>query len=263
MLSDKERLCIGLDFLFSSKSADEIKDQYNISRSYAYSLRKKDSAFLDGIEPGKADCPTIIIDDRFIQKTVISLTLDCHSSYDGIISFFENIYWMHISYGKISDILQAKSIIADDINRSVRLESVRHTANDEIFQGDIPILTSIDLDSSYVFNLQTSKDRKADTWEAVMAERKQQQGLNPKVSISDAGPGLLCGIPKAFPEIEQRLDIFHMEKDLGGEISKLERKAEAMIRDEEKMMKAVSGRKPHKATQEKPYELWEHIDSDL
>lgn len=262
-LTKKERLSIGLDFLFSSKSAGEIQEQYSVSRSYAYKLQKKAAAFLDDIEPGKADCPTIAIDEKCIQKTVISLALDCHSSYEGIMCFFENIYGIHISYGKISDILQSKSIIADDINRSISLESVRYTANDEIFQGDVPILTSIDLESTYIINLQTSKDRKADTWESLMAKRKQQQGLNPKVSISDAGPGLLCGIPKALPDIEQRFDLFHLEKDLGGEISKLVRKAEAMIRDEEKMMKAVSGSKPHKSTQEKLYELWEHIDSDL
>ena len=261
-LSYSQKITIGMDFLFSGKDHSWIMEKYGISRSYAYELRslaESHLASLDNVIPGT---PCACLDKNMVEKAVLSLALDCKSTYEGIILFFDRIFGMHISMGKISGIITSYSVIADDINRSVDLGNAKFTANDEIFQGDMPILTSVDLQSIYIIGMEPSNDRTAASWEAVM-RGYAAQGFDPEVSISDAGSGLLCGIPRVFPGMEQRPDIFHVEKELGVEVSKLVRKAEAEITEEEKMMHAVSGKRPHKKTEDRLLALWPHIDNDL
>ena len=86
-----------------------------------------------------------------------------------------------------------------EFDNRISLEGISEGTNDEIFQGNSPVLTGIDLSSTYIYLLEESGDRTADSWELFMSDRKDH-GLELDVSISDAGTGLTAGIPRVFPE---------------------------------------------------------------
>lgn len=70
-------------------------------------------------------------------------------------------------------------------------------ANDELFDaGDHPVLTGVDVESTYIYLMLDMNDRKGETWELAM-ETLKDLGLNLKVAISDAGSGLLKGVTAA------------------------------------------------------------------
>ena len=56
----------------------------------------------------------------------------------------------------------------------IPLEGITQGANDEFFQGNIPVLTWIDTESTYVYFLSEAGDRSADTWQLFMEEQKGQ-----------------------------------------------------------------------------------------
>ena len=262
-LTYQERLEAGLSAMFSDRSAEVIASEYGISRSYVYDLKKQAEEVLDYfVMTETVPLPVVAFDDNQIRKAVLSLSMNCGSSIEGIQRHLNDVYGIHVSIGKISEIITEASIKADDYLEEIDLSSIRQTANDEIFQGNQPILTSVDLESTYIINMCLCDDRSGISWENLMNDRKKQ-GLNPEISISDGGSGLLSGIPKAFPDIEQRKDIFHAEKDLGIEVTKFERAAYAMIEEEERMIRATSGNRVHKKTVQKLIELQSHIDQDL
>ena len=51
-------------------------------------------------------------------------------------------------------------------------------------------------------------------------EDRKDHGLNLEVSINDDGNSLMSGIPKAFPEADIQLDVFHALHYIGVEFSK-------------------------------------------
>ena len=54
----------------------------------------------------------------------------------------------------------------------------------------------------------------------------------------------MAGVPQAFPNVEIQADTFHAVYDMGKEISKLERKAYKMMKDEYALANNLSGKKP-------------------
>ena len=155
----------------------------------------------------------LITDEHFYKKMFISLALDGTSSEEGIQRILENNFQKHVSIGKISQILNQAATRAAEFDESVDLSGIRQGANDEIFQCGNPVLTGVDADTGYVYLLQPTADRTADTWENAM-NICSARNLEPDVSISDFGTGLLGGIPKAFPDACIQPDLFHFLMEL-------------------------------------------------
>ena len=203
--------------------------------------------------------PSIIIDKCFIERMVLSLSLDCSASIDGIRRTFSSVRGLQISSGKISSIIREASDRAELFDRGIPLDGIVQGANDEIFQGSVPVLTGIDAESTYVYLLAEAGDRSADTRQLFMDDQKEH-GLGLKVSISDAGTGLNAGIPRAFPGICVQPDIFHELRPVGAEVARLERKAEKLIADEAGLEERAHGRRPHKKTMEQLGQIHEKVE---
>ena len=156
---------------------------------------------------------------------------------------------MHISIGRISSILHEASARALEFDNRISLEGISEGANDEIFQGNSPVLTGIDLGSTYIYLLEESGDRTADSWELFMSDRKDH-GLELDVSISDAGTGLTAGIPRVFPEAAIQPDVFHELRPLGAEAARMERGAYKVIEKEAALERRAAGSRPQKRTLE-------------
>ena len=77
------------------------------------------------------------------------MALECRGPLEGIQGTMA-VLGVKISIGAISGILQEAACRAEEFDKSVPLDGIGQGANDEIFQGSTPILTGIDLDSTYV-----------------------------------------------------------------------------------------------------------------
>lgn len=168
--------------VFSDRSAEVIASEYGISRSYVYDLKKQAEEVLDYfVMTETSPLPIVVFDDNQIKKAVLSLSMNCGLSLEGIQRHINDVYGLHVSIGKISEIITEASIKADDYLKEIDVSSIKQTANDEIFQGNQPILTSVDLESTYIINMCLCDDRSGASWETLMNDRKKQ-GLNPEIS---------------------------------------------------------------------------------
>ena len=229
----------------------EVMEEFGVCQSYAYKLKNLTCDWLNLIsEHNENNCQCVRIDKRFIERTILSLALDASSPLEGIQRYMDANYGIHVSIGKISGIISKAADKAEEFDLSVNLDLIKKGANDEIFQGNKPVLTGIDLDSTYTYILEEVPDRTGDTWQTVM-EYKKDQGLNLEVSVNDAGTGLINGIPKAFPDAVVQLDVFHALRDIGKEVSKLERAAYGAIKKAHDLVIRLTGPKPRKNTLEK------------
>ena len=140
----------------------------------------------------------------------------------------------------------------------IPLEGITQGANDEFFQGNIPVLTWIDTESTYVYFLSEASDRSADTWQLFMEEQKGQW-LRLEVSIGDVGTGLNAGIPKAFPDICIQPDISHGLRPIGAKVAGLERIVEKLISDEAGLEKRACRKRPQKKTLEQLCQIHEKV----
>ena len=237
----------------------EISKEAQISRTYIYQQKASVQNYIETLDKAGEAVHSVNIDKSFIQRMVLSLSLDCHASTEGIQRTFASVFGMHISYGKISSILAEASERAEQFDASIPLDNIKQGANDEIFQGNIPVLTGIDTESTYVYLLSEADNRSADTWQLFMEDRKEH-GLALDVSISDAGTGLNAGIPKAFPDVSVQPDVFHELRPIGAEVARLERKAEKLIADEAGLEKRACGKRPQKKTLERLGQIHEKVD---
>ena len=164
--------------------------------------------FLDGC---------IIVPRKDIDKIILSLALDAHAPLEGIQRVLHYVYdgKASRSIGYISTLLSKAGVLAEKILNTIPLHGIAQGANDEIFDSNnSPVLTGIDVVSTYIYLMRDMYDRKGETWELAMDTLKDR-GLNLKVAISDAGSGLLKGIKAAFPEADIQMDVFHVLRDVG------------------------------------------------
>ena len=159
----------------------------------------------------------IMVTPKDIDKAILSLALDAHAPLEGIQRVLTCIYGREASrsIGYISELLTRAGAFAREITRTIPLQGIQQGANDELFDAsDHPVLTGVDVGSTYIYLMLDMNDRKGETWELAM-ETLKDLGLNLKVAISDAGSGLLKGVRAAFPDVDVQMDVFHVLRDLG------------------------------------------------
>lgn len=233
-------------------SVTTIANEEGVSRQNVYEQKKKLEEQIDNIGSEIKECNTITIkiDDKFLKRSIILLALECSSGIEGIQRYMREIFNIHISIGKISEILKEASVRAMEFDKTIRLDKIRVGANDEVFQCNEAVLVGVDPKSTYTYLLRASKDRKAETWKKAFDEGKEA-GLKLKISVNDGGTGLNKGIPEAFNDIEIQADVFHVIHEIGKSISILERKAMKLIEEEGKLENKVLNEKVRKGTWEK------------
>ena len=218
--TEKERLGIGSASMMGIPYG-VAGERFDISRTYYHELGKKADWALENLcASEQATERVIVLNKAFRERLIVSLTCRGMSAAN-ITEFAEEVFAYSISGGTVWNTLKEASRKAEEAEKSVSLENVRHIATDEVFQNGEPVLTGVDLDSGYVFLAQAAPDRRAGTWKAALEEKKTR-GLKPALNVSDGGSGLLKGVREAFPKIETQLDIFHALRDLGKEVRSVE-----------------------------------------
>ena len=262
----RQRLEIGLKCLYSNDPyiADSLAVMYHCSRSHVFNCRRTASEFIDSISDEMITGGCFVLDQKMIQAMIITLTMACHSSLEGIQLFFEMIFGYHISIGKASETISRYAETAEKIVMNDDYSNVRIMASDEIYMPeDAPILVSIDPESTAVLLMKPEKKLSAELWAEALNGVNQYAGLNPEVAVNDSGSALMKGIPMAFKDIRIQPDIFHTEIDLGYELSKFRNYIEALITEEQKLNESLSGKKIHRRTVEKLKLIKEELEEVL
>lgn len=260
-MNNSDRFLIGCQAA-AGIPVSRISEDACVSREWVYQQKDSVLDYIRSLDCQQEPVPSININERFIERMVLSLSLDCHASINGIQRTFTSVLGVGISAGRISSILAEASKRAVIFDDSISLDSIKQGANDEIFQGNTPVLTGIDVESTYVYLLAEAGDRSADTWQLFMEDRKEH-GLELEVGISDGGTGLNTGIPKVFPDICIQPDVFHELRPVGAEVTRLERKAEKLISQEAELERRARGTNPRKKTLEQLSQIHSKVETAI
>ena len=227
-------------------SVPEVAKLFGVTPKTVYKNIKRNEALAAKIqEMLKALAGCILVPRRNVDKTILSLALDARAPLEGIQRVLAYVYDGKApqSIGYISSLLKRAGAFAEEILNTISLRGITQGANDEIFDSsNSPVLTGIDLDSTYIYLMQDMYDRKGETWEFVM-ETLKDKGLELTVSISDAGSGLLKGIKAAFPKADIQIDVFHVFRDFGRAVSHFKKHVLKKVTDCYDLEKTVSKEK--------------------
>ena len=224
------------------------------SHTYIHDLKNKGLQYIENPLSLIADIRTaangIPFSKFHLEKTVLSLAME-GNAYSSIREVIRTAFNTHISDGSISAILSRYSKTAETINEQIDKEAfakIWQTAMDEVFQSGKPVGAGVDLMSGYVMFIENMGDRSAETWKTIV-ELLGLNGLKLKLSITDAGKGLLKGISLADAGVRIQLDVFHQERDFSNPIYSLERTFDKRLKEiDECMAKIESGHYNSKTT---------------
>jgi len=155
----------------------------------------------------------IPVTKKWIESLVLGLMLITRASYRSIKTLLNDLFDSSISLGKIHNIFRAASGEANKINSSIDLANIDNLCADELYHHNKPILNAVDAYSHYCCILSINDHRDGDTWGVHLLDAKEQ-GLCPRVMISDQADGLVSAQGLVFPGIVHRYDNFHLSRML-------------------------------------------------
>lgn len=238
----------------AGESITGLSKEYKINREFIYNQKNKIKELIfKELTKEESTLGILAIDDNVIKKIIVALMMICTASTENTQRFIEHILGIHVSIGKISNIINEACDKAKEFNDTVNLNNITVGANDEIFQCNTPILVGVDLKSTYTYLLELAQNRDSTTWGCAFLD-KEQQGLHLEISVNDGGTGLVKGVKEAFEDVKIQYDVFHAEKDISMARTSLERSAYKDINQEEKLESKLAKKKNIKESEWEEYE---------
>jgi hypothetical protein len=245
--SPQQRQRLALDALAGQRIA-VLARQHQVSRKF---IRRQRHIALDALD--RAFAPELPLDKQvlfylpvtraWLEQLSLALVLTCHSSLRGVHEVLRDLFDVPKSVGAIHDLVHRAIAKASTLNARQDLNRVRYAALDELFQNGDPILSVVDVYSTYCCLLSLEEHRDADTWGVRLLEL-QDQGFSPLAAIGDLGTALRAGLKRAQPHTPCRADIFHVGRDGGQVVRFLENRAYTAISIYDKLCGQVR-RKPN------------------
>jgi len=222
----------------SGDSVTKMAQEYGTNRQFIYTQKARISDLVKSDEkPSK--CPCIILDKQAIEKIIVGCMLVCKGSTEDTQRFLYWVFDVWVSIGKISTIINEAASKAQEWNSSIDLGNIKIGANDEIFQGNSPVLVGVDPLTTFTYMMEGADSRDSATWGYHFLEKEKHQNLKLETSVNDGGTGLRKGLKDAYPEAEIQLDTFHTERDISKAVLSSERTAYKDIQQEEKLLKKL------------------------
>jgi len=236
VMAPPQRRQLALNTLAGIQTVSGLAQEQHVSRKFVSQQAAKAEAALDeafaagggGASGEERVLFYLPVTKSWLRQVVLDLTLNCHSSFRGVVEFFDDVFDYPISVGTVHTILQHAVEQARPYNLRQDLSGVRIGAHDEIFQNGQPVLVGADVASTYCYLLSIEEHRDAETWGVRLLEL-QDQGFQPEATIADAGKGLRAGQALAMPTVPCRGDVFHALQDAQSLLTFLENRAYAAI----------------------------------
>ncbi len=238
LLDPQQRQRLALDTL-AGQPISQLARSHHVSRKFiraqrALALQALHRAFAPADLQGEGVLYYLPVTRAWLEQLTLALVLVCHSSLRGVHELLRDLFDCHKSVGAIHDLVRRAITKAAHVNAGQDLTCVADAALDEIFQNRRPILSVVDVASSYCCLLSLEQHRDADTWGVRLLEL-QEQGFAPRSLVADGGKGLRAGVELAMPGEACRADVFHAERDLGQVGRFLENRAYAALRAYDKL----------------------------
>ena len=135
------------------------------------------------------------------------------TSYRGITYSLETLFDLKRSIGWCHNVIYKAAAKAQILQKTEDLSKIKISANDEVFDGSKPILTSVCTNSLFCPLLKKSDDRKAETWEAELKELILNHRYDPHSFILDGSNSLQAGHKLALENATIIYDTFHITSD--------------------------------------------------
>ena len=166
-LDGQQRQQLALEGLARTEPITKLAERKNVCRKFVYKqMDKADNALqkeFDSPPHNDEVLYWIPVTKNWLRSVVLALLLYCHSSFRGVIAFFADLLGKSISLGTIHNIVNEAIVEAQKVNAKQDLSKITEGAHDELFQGSIPVLTGIDLNSLYCYLLSPEDRRDAET----------------------------------------------------------------------------------------------------
>ena len=228
LLGPEERLDLALQALGGTFTITALAEQADVSRKFVYQqIDTAEQALAEAFAAQEEDDEVLFhlpVTKKWLRQNVLSLLLNCRSSYRGVIHHFHDCIGCHISLGTIHNIVQEAVSYARVINAQQSLAAIDIGLLDEIFQAQTPVLVGVDAASTYCFLLSQEANRDGVTWGVRLLELKERD-LDPEAFIADFGSGLRAGCDLAFADTSCWGDVFHGLQHVVPVVSALENQA--------------------------------------
>jgi len=147
----------------------QLARDFGVHRQRVYDLRETArsalaAAFTPREVPTTPPLAVLTITPNDVARAVIALRVVTPASLRDIQEALRLVLGSRWSYGKIQGVLDRANQRAQAFLEGVDLSAVTHIALDEVFVHARPIFSGIDLDSGYLFALETTPRRDADEW---------------------------------------------------------------------------------------------------
>src|SRR5215472_6296268 len=241
----QQRLRLALDAL-AGHPVSELARRHHVSRKFIRRQRRLaldalDRAFAPQPHPSEPVLFYLPVTQPWLEQLALALVLICHSSLRGVHELLRDLFDYHRSVGAIHNLIQGAVGKAAKLNAGQDLSAVLKAALDEIFQGRLPILSVVDVASTYCCLLSAEQQRDADTW-AIRLLDLQEQGFAPQALLGDAAKGLQAGVKEAGLDA-CRADVWHPQRDLGEVVRFLENRAYSAIGTYDKLDRQLRGKR--------------------
>jgi len=212
-LSASERKNLAIQALVGETSVTDLAHENQVSRKFIYQQAGKADLALDQAfsptEPDETVLFELPVTRSWLRQMMLGLTLICRSSYGGVVELMRDLLGVSISKTTVHNVHQLAAAQAEILNASQDLSAIRVGANDEIFHIGQPVLTGIDVRSTYCYLLSAQPHRDAETW-AIQLMYARDQGFNPDFTIADQGRGLRAGQALVWEDLPCHGDVFHV-----------------------------------------------------
>jgi len=130
-----------------------------------------------------------------------------------------------MGFGTIWDTLHQPQTTAKAWLGKLDFRAVKTLALDELFFAGRCVLVVIDIKTQTLCGVEVADDRTEATWKKLLCRLRDEQGLDPTFLVSDAGASILASAHEVFPSAAQQRDLFHIKRELGQLLDRLEKKA--------------------------------------
>lgn len=211
----------------------QIAQDYHISRTFLYQLSWAAKHHLEELFSD----PQYLIEpsDFLLEPWILVLRLAGQCSIPSISSIFKHFDYQPSSVGYLSQYLKDYGRSVPSTLRVAEKKMVFYLS-DEIFAIGVPILVTLEAQSTAILKIELASDRSAETWEAHFKDLDKH--LFHSIGMaSDRGVGLMTGYQAACQDGRWVCDQFHEFQELFHRCQQLERKAYGAIGKE---MEAVA-----------------------
>ncbi len=209
----------------------ELAREYQISRMFVYMLASTleyNSVIMFGDrQAGQA------IEEKVSLQYILSLRLEGQSSIGAISSIMKRFGIANSSTGYISQTLNSiGSLLPDTL--AVQDDEIQLVVflSDELFSKQIPILVTVEAQSTAILRIELADTRKADDWKRHW-NLIEENGYHAIYLVSDEGTALCKAQKEALADTFRQPDTYHaVAHRLGLHVKQLERRAYIAIEQE-------------------------------